>query len=447
MEAALAAVLSPRGRSLRVHPGAVREQADVLARLAVFGDEPDRALARWALRVAAPELGAWPASTARLYAARGRGEIGGFTTPAVNIRGMTYDVARALFRAMHASDCGAAIFEINRAEIGFTAQSPAEFSAVVLAAAIAEDYRGPVVIQGDHFQANARQFAANPAGETAALEALVREAVAAGFFCIDIDASTLVDLGHATVAEQQAANIGLTARLAALVGEIEPVGVHIAVGGEIGEVGSTNSTVEELTTYVDGVQARLGTTSVLAKVSVQTGTTHGGVPLPDGSIASVALDFETLRAISAVARDRYGMAGAVQHGASTLPDELFHRFPQVETAEVHLATGFQNLVLDHDAFPAPLRDAMHRHALTAFGAERQEGEADRQFVYRLRRKSWGAFKREVWDIPAPARAAIGADLKARFRYLFEQLGVSGSAATVERYVKPVSVDVPPPAAS
>ena len=133
----------------------------------------------------------------------------------------------------------------------------------------------------------------------------------------------------------------------------------ISVGGEIGEVGTQNSTVEELRAYLDGyrreLEERAPGAKGISKVSVQTGTSHGGVPLPDGGVAEVKLDFEVLRELGVVARE-YGLAGAVQHGASTLPDELFHRFPAVETAEIHLATGFQNALYEHPAFP----EALHR---------------------------------------------------------------------------------------
>jgi fructose/tagatose bisphosphate aldolase len=88
---------------------------------------------------------------------------------------------------------------------------------------------------------------------------------------------------------------------------------------------------------------------------VQTGSSHGGVVLPDGTIAKVAIAFETLEEMSRVAREEYGMAGAVQHGASTLPDELFHRFVEVGTAEIHLATNFQTMVFDSPVFPESLR--------------------------------------------------------------------------------------------
>ena len=54
--------------------------------------------------------------------------------------------------------------------MGYTHQDPSEIAAVVLAAAIAEGYEGPVFIQGDHFQANAKKFATDAEGETKALE-------------------------------------------------------------------------------------------------------------------------------------------------------------------------------------------------------------------------------------------------------------------------------------
>ena len=62
------------------------------------------------------------------------------------------------------------------------------------------------------------------------------------------------------------------------------------------------------------------------------------------------------RRLSTVAREKYGLAGAVQHGASTLPDEAFNNFPRTETAEIHLATNFQNMLYDHLPADAARRD-------------------------------------------------------------------------------------------
>jgi fructose-bisphosphate aldolase, class II len=424
----------------------VRDQVDSLVRLAVFGDHQQQQLARFAIHAAAPELGLIPSSIQDLYAARGRGEVSGFTVPAVNIRGMAYDTSRALFRAMKSREAAATVFEIARSEIGYTHQEPAELAAVILAAGIAEGYPGRVFIQGDHFQANAGKFAADPAAETAALEELVTKAVAAQFYCIDIDASTLVDLSYDDVSEQQAENSKLTARLSKLVRSLEPKGVTVSVGGEIGEVGKSNSTVEELVAYVDGFREIVGGDAIgLSKVSVQTGTSHGGIPLPDGTIAKVAIDFGTLRELSIVSRERYGMAGAVQHGASTLPDEAFHEFPKVETAEIHLATGFQNITMDHDAFPAGLLQSMRDYTNSKLSNERKDGETDVQFFYKTRKKTWGPFKQQVWDLPDDVRTELGSALQGKFEFLIDQLKAGRTGDLVDKYITHAAAEVVPPA--
>jgi fructose/tagatose bisphosphate aldolase len=447
MNDTLAAALNLSGaRATLRDANAVRQQIDQVVRFAVFGSAEEQALARYAIHAAAPQLGAIPSSIQGLYSARGRGEVGGFTVPAVNIRGMAYDMSRALFRAMKATGAAATVFELARSEMGYTFQEPAELAAVVLAAAIAEGYQGPVFIQGDHFQANAKKFATDPEGESRALEDLIRKAVAAQFYCIDIDASTLVDLGFARVAEQQAPNAKLTARLAKLVRELEPAGVTISIGGEIGEVGKDNSTVEELTCYVDGFRDLVGPDFVgVSKVSVQTGTSHGGIPLPDGTIASVAIDFDTLREMSRVGRKKYGMAGAVQHGASTLPDELFHRFPEVDTAEIHLATGFQNILMDHPRFPGRLLAEMRAYATRDLSDERKAGETDIQFFYKTRKKAWGPFKQQTWDIPTEIRQELAGELQSKFEFLIRQLKATDTREITLRHVVQKPVEVEPPA--
>ena len=121
----------------------------------------------------------------------------GFTVPAINVRGAAYDTARAIFRTAIKMNAGAFLLEIARSEIGYTDQRPAEYVAVMLAAALREGFRGPVFIQGDHFQVNAKKFAVDPNGEVAAVKQLALEAITAGFYNIDVDTSTLVDLSQA----------------------------------------------------------------------------------------------------------------------------------------------------------------------------------------------------------------------------------------------------------
>jgi hypothetical protein len=272
-----------------------------------------------------------------------------------------------------------------------------------------------------------------------------RLAIEAGYRNIDIDSSTLVDLSKPSLDEQQRENYVRAAELTALIRGLEQDGVTISVGGEIGEVGKKNSTEEELEAYLAGYRReldRLAPRAIgLSKVSVQTGTSHGGVPLPGGGVAEVKIDFDVLRRLGEVAR-RHGAAGAVQHGASTLPDELFHLFPEAETAEIHLATGFQNALYDHPEFPEDLAGDIRGWCREYASDELKEGETDAQFLYKTRKKAIGPFKRELWDLPS--RGAILADQKAKFAFLFEQLRVAGTAELVARYVAPVEVHQMPP---
>ena len=427
-----------------VDADALRAEAiDQLVHAAVFGDDADlRDAARWLIGAAAREVGIAPASIHELYMARGRGEVSGFTVPAMNIRAASYDTGRALFAAARDLEVGALICEIARSEIGYTDQRPAEYVAVMTAAAVKEGWHGPLFIQGDHFQLNARKYGADPDAEMGAVKDLIREALHAGFYNIDVDTSTLVDLSKATLEEQQHLNSTLSAQLTAYIRHYQPEGITVSVGGEIGEVGTENSTPEELRAYMGGYQAALaqlsgktgGEVAGLSKISVQSGTTHGGTVLPDGTIADVAIDFETLRSLSHIARDEYGMSGAVQHGASTLPQTAFGNFPGVETAEIHLATNFQNLLYDHASFPGELRERMYEHCRTSFPDERKPTDTEQQFIYKARKKALGAFKRELWEMPAEVRESIRGTLREQFEFLFRQLRVNGTADTVRRLV-------------
>jgi fructose/tagatose bisphosphate aldolase len=388
------------------------------------------------IRKVALDKGAFPASIQAFYEAAGQSKFKGLTVPAINIRGITYDVARAVFRAAKKNKTGAFIFEIARSEMGYTNQTPAEFAACVLAAAVKEGFKGPVFIQGDHFQVRRAMYRENPSGELNDIRKLIRDAIDAGFYNIDIDASTLVDISREDLGEQQAKNSEITAALTRFIRFIEPYGVTVSVGGEIGEIGKGNSTVGDLKAFMDGYLRQLPeSVKGISKISVQTGTTHGGVVMPDGSIAKVSIAFDTLKEMSDVARKLYGMGGAVQHGASTLPDEAFDMFPKMETLEVHLATGFQNIIYDSSHFPPELREKINKHLDAACKNERKEGETEEQFIYKTRKKAFGDFKKELWGLPVDVKDQIMKELEDRFSLIFHRLNVTNTDKLIAKYIK------------
>ena len=412
---------------------------DALVRQAVFGTEDEKAHARWMIWEMGQKAGVRPASIHDLYMARGRGEVPAFTTPAMNVRIMSYDTGRAIFRAAKRLDAGAIICEIARSEIAYTDQRPAEYVAVMTAAALREGFVGPLFIQGDHVQVNAKKYAADGEAELKALRALIEEELHAGFYNIDVDTSTLVDLSKPNLEEQQRTNFERAAELTKFIRDREPDGVTVSVGAEIGEVGGKNSDVHELKAFMDGYNRtlqKLGTAPGISKISVQTGTSHGGVVLPDGSIAKVQLDLQALKALSIDARAKYGLGGAVQHGASTLPPEAFSQFPQCEAVEIHLATNFQTIVMDHPALPKDLKREVNEWVKTEAKEEWKKGDSEEQFLYKSRKKAIGPFKRRFWDLSEDVRARIGADLEKTFTFLFEQLRVKGTRAATDKYVQP-----------
>jgi len=427
------------------------ELIDDLIYTAIFSsDQATQEAARWLIRRAGVACGIISASIQSLYEAMGSGELKGFTVPAINIRGLTYDAAQAVFRAAIKGQVGPVIFEIARSEIDYTSQRPVEYICAVTAAAIKTGYRGPIFLQGDHFQINAKKFAADAAKETQAVKNLIWEAIEAGFYNIDIDTSTLVDLTKATVKEQQKTNYSLAADLTTMIRDLEPEGITVSIGGEIGEVGGKNSTVEELQAYMEGYLEELKKSGEslkgISKISVQTGTTHGGVPLADGSVAKVKIDFEVLQKLSELSRSQYGLSGAVQHGASTLPDEAFDRFPAMGTAEIHLATGFQNIIYDSSNFPKDLKEKIYDHLKNEMKSEWKEKDTEEQFIYKTRKKGFGPFKLEMWNLPAQTRNKLGAELEKQFTFLFDKLKVNSTQKIVAKYVQPIDVQQELPAA-
>jgi hypothetical protein len=158
----------------------------------------------------------------------------------------------------------------------------------------------------------------------------------------------------------------------------------------------------------------------------------------------VKIDFKVLEDLSKVARESYGMSGAVQHGASTLPEEAFDHFPKTGCAEVHLATGFQNIIYDNPHFPAGLKEDIYSFIKSELAGEKKSDDSEDQFIYKTRKKAFGPFKKAFWDLATDSKQPILEELEDKFRLLFDKLGATGSAPGVLDTVTPVAVKVPAP---
>ncbi|MDP8290513.1 MAG: class II fructose-bisphosphate aldolase [Candidatus Susulua stagnicola] len=392
----------------------------------------------WVSHTCAKQLGTVLSSIQGLYEAMGRKEVSGFTVPAMNIRTLTFNLVRAIYQAANKINAGAFIFEIAKSEIGYTDQRPLEYSSIILLAAMKEGYVGPVFIQGDHFQVKATNYLKDSDAEVNPLKELITEAIESGFYNIDIDSSTLVDLDKSTLDEQQNLNYKVCSLFTKHIRKLQPQGIEVSVGGEIGEVGGKNSNPEELRAFMNGYKKEIGSLKGISKISIQTGTSHGGVVLPDGTIAKVSIDFETLTNLSEIARVDYNMCGAVQHGASTLPSEAFHRFPEVGCAEIHLATQFQNMAYDY--MPIPLKEKIYAWLHKECTGEKKPDWTDDQFIYKTRKKALGPFKKEIHSLSNDIKEKIASTLEEEFSFLFDKLNIKNTKEAVDKYVKIVKVN-------
>lgn len=400
---------------------------------ALSENEEERLAAQKEIRALGKEKGIYSQSMHEVYMAFGRGELSGFTVPSMNVRMLTYDFAQIAFKLAMKHKVGCMMFEIANTEQQYTSQPPSEYSASIIAGSIKVGYKGPVFILGDHYQMKADIFKESPEKEIGRVKDLINRSLDGAFYNIDIDGSTLVELEKTTLDEQQKNNYEMTALMTKYIRSVQPEGVMVSIGGEIGHIGGINSTVEDFNAFMTGYEKLKGKeVPGISKVAIQTGTSHGGVPLPDGTMAQVDIDFKVIQDIGDVARNEYGLGGPVQHGASTLPENLFNKFPDCKTLEIHLATEFQNIVYAH------MNDGL-KHKMWAWLRENareefKEGMTDEQFIYKSRKKAWGNFKKEVWNLPAEEKENIMTALEKKLEYLFTELNVLNTKDAVSRYV-------------
>ena len=359
----------------------------------------------------------------------GKEAVRGFTVPAINVRGFSYDFTRAIFRATARNRVGPFIIEIARSEMKYGEQTTDDLVVMALCAALRERFTGPLFIQGDHFQVDPTKKVDE---EVAAIEKLIDGSVAAGMQHIDIDASKTVDLSKRSLDDQQERNAELTAHFTEHIREHH--GNDILIGGEIGEIGGRVSTVDDLHAFMSQYRTRIGDLRGISKIAVQTGTSHGGTPNRDGSLQKVTVDVDTLKNLSKLAREEFGLVGAVQHGASTLTERQIAQFPVLGVAEVHLSTGFQNIVFDHPSFPTQLREEIYAYLFEHFADERKSGMTDQQFIYTQRKRAWGPFKKTIAMLPNDVRNAIGASLEHKVGSLFKDCRVNDTRPLIAQYI-------------
>lgn len=397
-----------------------------LVEQAVFG--PNAKMARAKIKKQAKQKGIVLSSLQNIYEKIAKGEINGFTVPAFNFRTLTFDAACALFRAAKKQNVGFFAIELARSEIEYTKQTPEEYAVCILGAALAENFRCPVFLQGDHY--NLKDKSRKEAGD---LKKLIKQAIKAGFYNIDIDGSHLINVDKKTILEQQRDNILKTAEFVSFIRKNQPKNRKIAIGGEVSAIGGKETSLEETGIFLTGlinILLKQKQKDGIIKLGLQMATQHGGEVLATGKIKPVHPDFEKLKKLSFKAK-AYRLAGVVQHGASTLPDDCFEKFPKAGVCEIHLATQFQNIIFDSPYFPKELKEKIHNWLRENFRDELKNYQTDEQFFYKTRKKALGEFKKDIWQMGENNINKICEKLEAKFLFLFDKLKVEDTFGVVE----------------
>ena len=71
----------------------------------------------------------------------------------------------------------------------------------------------------------------------------------------------------------------------------------------------------------------------------------------------------------------------------------------------------------------------------SFFNEAKKGWTDEQFYYKLRKKGFGPFKKEIASLSKKTRDLIASEVEAKFDFLFKQLNVAKTKELVNKYCK------------
>lgn len=364
-----------------------------------FGNEEEMIASAAAINLLANEKGVSFGSSEALYRKFISGEEGGFVVPAINVRTLTFDFAKLIFSSLKELSRKHVIFELAPTEAGYTNQTPQQFASSITAGAIAAGYTGEIVLQGDHYQFSASKYAIDPETERMRLIGLIDESISVGYRNIDIDASTLVDYQRADISSQQKENVTETLALLTHIRNKYPE-KNISVGGEIGHIGDRNTIPEEVEYFLGKMKQM---TNGINKVAVQTGTTHGGMIDDNGKNVSMPIDLELVGNLGITAK-KFGVAGIVQHGASTLPIDILSQLSSKNVVEAHLSTGWQNIFFDN--LSESLKQEMYGYIRSNFMGESKSIWSETEAIYRLRKKVLGPFKEKIWSMTIEEKAPI-----------------------------------------
>ncbi|WP_434113137.1 hypothetical protein [Methylocaldum sp. GT1TLB] len=436
IESTLRGVVEIKGNEVEVvDADRLREACiDRLVYNAIFHESEEfRYFLQWLIREVAAKLVVYPTSIQGLHEAAVLGVAPVFTAPVLSLHALSYDVARACFRAAGETGAGAFSFGYTDEVSGYGFQSPAEYATCILAAAIREGYQRAVFLQSDHIRIGRASYQVSRDDEIDRLKERIEEAITAGFFNIDLDTSSLADFSRPSFPEQHQQSGRECAELVAFIREIEPEELSVDIGAEIKAMGDGNLTADQFRAFMESFYVQLnlpGGKKDLSKVVVLVGEAD--------------VDLNLVRDLGEIARREYGLSLAVRSGITPIPETLFPQFPGNNVSELHLVAPFEDLIFEHEAFPVELKKDIYRWIDSEWPGERQPGMSDEAFYRATRKRALLPFKQALWDLPPAQRDRITADVQGKAVSYFDTLKASNTTGLVRDTVDIERVGLPAP---
>ena len=248
------------------------------------------------------KLNIFPSSLQKIYKAQARHEI----SPQIKI--LSLDITedslanlRILFNSMNHEETKLLSLSINPKQMDQTWFF--SYITKILAAAILEDYSGPIFLQTDSIYFDPLSFENDRDNLLDRLKKITQNAIKSGIYNLNLDASELIDLDQSVTSEKMLMNLKMVAMVTNLwVRNYQPNGITVSVSGKLGKAAMNFIQKDELKDYLkrlmkEGSRLRFNTAGDdISKIVVDYRTGN-----------EVSVDY--LGSLKLIAQNEFGLGG------------------------------------------------------------------------------------------------------------------------------------------
>ena len=196
------------------------------------------------------KLNIFPSSLQKIYKAQASHEI----FPQIKILSLdvtedSFENLRILFNSMNKEETKLLSFSINPKQMDQTWFFP--YITKILAAAIMEDYSGPIFLQTDNIYFDPLSFENDRDNLLDRLKKITQNAIKSGIYNLNLNASELIDPDKSVTSEKMLMNLKMVAMVTNLwVRNYQPNGITVSVSGKLGKLAVDFIQKDELKDYL-----------------------------------------------------------------------------------------------------------------------------------------------------------------------------------------------------